>query len=92
MNALALGTPVEHIARDIDAYDVAYFAGYSDGGTLLHLDGRSQSPAEAMHLIDARCQRYAELDHPTSEARAYTDGFRDVAADNLPCPHRELRL
>ena len=92
MNALVIGTPVEQIARDNDADDVAYFAGYADGETLLHLDGHNRSPVEAIQFVDARYQCYADLEHPTSEARAYIAGFRDVAADNLPCPHHEIEL
>jgi hypothetical protein len=92
MNALVLGTLVEQIARDNDANDVAYFAGYADGDTLLHLDGHSHSSVETLQLLDARYQFYAELEHPTSEARAYIAGYRDVAADNLPYPHHEIEL
>jgi hypothetical protein len=94
MDPLARGTPVERTARDNDADDVAaaYVAGYADGLTLLHSDGHDQARVEPLERIYARYLRYVELQPPTPEARAYVAGFRDAAADNLPCPPREIEL
>jgi hypothetical protein len=90
MDALVLGTDLEQTARDNDADDVAYVAGYADGVTLLHGDGCNHWPAEPVQRVHARYRCYTELQPPTAEARAYIAGFRDVAADNLSCPpHRD---
>jgi hypothetical protein len=92
MEALVSGTPVEQTARDNDAGDVAgaYVAGYADGITLLHLEGHNHSPAEPLQRIHARYLCYVELDHPTVRERSYIAGFRDAAADNLPCPPHQI--
>ena len=87
MERLASGTPFEQTASDMAA---AYVAGYADGNTLLHLVGHDHSAAEPLQRIHARYLGYIELEHPTQEARAYVAGFRDAAADNLPCPPHEI--
>ena len=61
----------------------AYGAGYSDGIALLQGNGHNAEPFERTH---ARYLSYAGLDDPTAGERAYIDGFRDVASDNLFCP------
>jgi hypothetical protein len=88
MNALARVTPAELTVRDIsvDGVAAAYGAGYADGSALLHMDGNDQSSVEPFHRIHARYLSHAELEHPSPEARTYIAGFRDAAADNLPCP------
>lgn len=92
MDPLARGTSVERAARDHDAADVAaaYVAGYADGITLLHSDGHDQAPIEPLTRIYARYLCNIELEHPTPGTRAYIAGFRDAAADNLPCPPHEI--
>jgi hypothetical protein len=92
MEARVSGTAFEQTARDNDARDMtaAYVAGYADGITLLHLEGHNHSAAEPLQRIHARYLGYIELEHPTPEARAYVAGFRDAAADNLPCPPYEI--
>jgi len=92
MDALARGAPVERTARDNDADDVAaaYVAGYADGITLLHADGHDQAPVEPLERIYARYLCNVELEHSTPGTRAYIAGFRDAAADNLPCPPHEI--
>ena len=91
MDALERGTPAEQTARDnsTDAA-VTYAAGYADGITLLHSDGHDQAPGELRERVFARYLHYVELEPPTPEAHAYIAGFRDAAADNLPCPPREI--
>ena len=88
MERLVSGTPFEQTASDMAA---AYVAGYADGNTLLHLVGHDHSAAEPLERIHARYLGYIELEHPTPEARAYVAGFRDAAADNLPCPLHAIR-
>lgn len=92
MEPLVPDTRAGRIARDNDTGDVApaYVAGYADGLTLLHSDGHCQAPVEPLERIYARYLRYVELEPPTPEARAYVAGFRDAAADNLPCPPQEI--
>ena len=82
MDALARVTFVEPASRD-DGVTVAYGAGYSDGITLLPGDGHN---AERFERTQARYLSSAGLDDPTAGERAYIDGFRDVASDNLFCP------
>jgi hypothetical protein len=88
MDALVCATPVGATLRDSGTDDVAaaYGAGYADGIALLHMDGNDHSSIEPFHRIHARYRVHAELEHPTLEARTYIAGFRDAAADNLPCP------
>ena len=83
MDALARAT-FELTSRD-DDMTAAYGAGYSDGMTLLHGDAHNAEPFQRTH---ARYLSYAGLDDPTAGERAYIDGFRDVASDNLFCPRR----
>jgi hypothetical protein len=92
MDAPVRCTPVERIARGNDADDVsaAYVAGYADAVALLRPDEHDHAPAEPLGRIHARYLCYAELQQPTPEARAYVAGFRDAAADNLPCPPHEI--
>ena len=92
MDALARATLIEPILRDVGADGVAaaYGAGYADGSTLLHMDGNDHSSVEPFHRIHTRYLRHAELEHPTLETRTYISGFRDAAADNLPCPPHEI--
>ena len=85
MDTLSLAAFVEPISRD-DGVLAAYGAGYSDGITLLHGDGQNGYPVEPFRRTHARYLSYAELDDPTPGERAYIDGFRDVASDNLFCP------
>jgi hypothetical protein len=82
MDAFSRATFVEPSSRD-DGVTAAYGAGYSDGMTLLHGDGHTAEPFERTH---ARYLSYAGLDDPTAGERAYIDGFRDVASDNLFSP------
>ena len=92
MDAHERGIPTERSASENNAgYDVAaaYVAGYADGIALLHSDGHDQAPLEPLERIYARYLRYVELEPPTPEAHAYVAGFRDAAADNLPCPPHE---
>jgi hypothetical protein len=93
MDPLTRGTHVERTARDNDTVDVAtaYVAGYADGITLLHSDGHDQAPVEPLERIYARYLCNVELEHPTPGTRAYIAGFRDAAADNLPCPPHEIQ-
>jgi hypothetical protein len=88
MDALVRGQPTEPSLRDngADGVAAAYGAGYADGSTLLHMDGNDRSSVEPFHRIHARYLSHAEVEHPTPEARTYIAGFRDAAADNLPCP------
>ena len=92
MDAPVRGTPVERIARGNDADDVAaaYVAGYADAVALLRLDKHDHAAAEPLERIRARYLCYAELEQPSPEARTYVAGFRDAAADNLPCPPHEI--
>jgi hypothetical protein len=92
MDALVPATPIESTLRDNGAGDMAaaYVAGYADGLTLLHSDGHDQPAVEPLERIYARYLRYVELDPATPEARVYVAGFRDAAADNLPCPPHEI--
>ena len=90
MNALGLGTPFEQTARDNYADDAAYFSGYADGITLLHANADNHLSIEPFQRTHGRYLCYAGLVHPSPEARAYIAGFRDVAADNLPCPPHDL--
>ena len=83
---LVPGTPTRLTAR----VAAAYVAGHADGLALLHSDGHDQAPVEPLECIYARYLRYVELQPPTPEARAYVAGFRDAAADNLPCPPHEI--
>ena len=88
MERLVSGTPFEQTASEASDVVAAYLAGYADGITLLHLKGHNHSPAEP--LLQDRYVGYIELEHPTPEVRAYVAGFRDAAADNLPCPPHEV--
>ena len=92
MDPPARRSSVERTARNHDAADVAaaYVAGYADGITLLHSDGHDQAPVEPLERIYARYLSNLELEHPTPGTRAYIAGFRDAAADNLPCPSHEI--
>jgi len=90
MEVLVSGKLVEQTANDATDVAAAYIAGYADGVTLLHLEGHDHSPAEPLQRIHARYLGYIELEHPTPKARAYIAGFRDAAADNLPCPPHEV--
>ena len=90
MEALVSGAPVEQTANDASDVAAAYVAGYADGVTLLHLEGHNHSPAEPLQRIHARYLGYIALEHPNPKARAYLAGFRDAAADNLPCPPHEI--
>lgn len=90
MDAFVHGMPFEHTAREIPDVGGAYVAGYADGVTLLHLDGHDHSPAGPLQRIHARYLECVELEHPTADACAYMAGFRDAAADNLPCPPHEI--
>ena len=92
MDALVSDTPVEQTANDASDVAATYVAGYADGITLLHLEGHNHSPAEPLQRIHARYLGYIELENPTPETRAYVAGFRDAAADNLPCPPHENEL
>lgn len=88
MDALSRATVVEPTSGD-DGVTAAYGAGYADGITLLHGDGHNGFPVEPLGRTHARYLSYAELDDPTPGERAYIDGFRDVASDNLfSPPHR----
>jgi hypothetical protein len=98
MDTLERGALVERTTRDNDARSndagdvaAAYVAGYADGLTLLHSDGHDQPAVEPLERIYARYLRYVELDPATPEARVYVAGFRDAAADNLPCPPHEVK-
>jgi hypothetical protein len=93
MDALVPATPIESTLRDNGAGDMAaaYVAGYADGLTLLRSDGHDQHAVEPLERIYARYLRYVELDPATPEARVYVAGFRDAAADNLPCPPHEIK-
>jgi hypothetical protein len=93
MEALVSGTPVTQTTNEAGDVAAAYLAGYTDGITLLHLKGHnysSHSPTEPLQRIQDRYLGYIELEHPTPEAHAYVAGFRDAAADNLPCPPHEV--
>lgn len=94
MDPLERGAPFERAARDEpdkpNDVAAAYTTGYTDGITLLRSDGHDQAPVEPLERIYARYFRYIELDPPTPEAHAYIRGFRDAAADNLPCPLHEI--
>jgi len=89
MEPLVPGTRARRAARNTNVVAPAYVAGYADGLTLLHSDGHDQAPVEPLERIYARYLCYVELEPPTPEARAYIAGFRDAAADNLPCPPHE---
>jgi len=89
MEALLSGTPIAQSANEASDVAAAYLAGYADGITLLHLEGHNHSPAEPLQRIQDRYLGYSKQEHPTPEARAYVAGFRDAAADNLPCPPHE---
>ena len=86
MEALVSGTPVAQTTNEAGDVAAAYLAGYTDGITLLHLKGH----ADRLQRIQDRYLGYIELEHPTPEACAYVAGFRDAAADNLPCPPHEV--
>ena len=92
MDAHVRARPIEPTLRDNGAGGVvaAYGAGYADGTTLLHMDAHDHSSVEPFHRIHARYLRHVELEHPTVETRTYIAGFRDAAADNLPCPPHEI--
>ena len=90
MEALVSGAPVEQTSNDASDVAAAYVAGYADGVTLLHLEGHNHSPADPLQRIHARYLGYIALEHPNPKARAYVAGFRDAAADNLPCPPHEI--
>jgi hypothetical protein len=94
MEMLLSGTPIEQISGNRDARAVAgrYVAGYADGMILLHQDGHDQVFPEPLERIYARYLSHVGLERSTPEARAYIAGFRDAAADNLPCPPREIEL
>jgi hypothetical protein len=88
MDALSRASFVEPTSRD-GGVTAAYGAGYFDGITLLHGDGHNGFPVEPLRSTHARYLSYAGLDDPTPGERAYIDGFRDVASDNLFCPPHE---
>jgi len=90
MERLVSGTPVVQTANEASDVAAAYLVGYADGLTLLHLKGHNHSRAERLQCIQDRYLGYIELENPTPEARAYVAGFRDAAADNLPCPPHEV--
>jgi hypothetical protein len=92
MKKLVLDSPVEQRARDTNVSDVAYGAGYADGIALLHVHGRTHLPAEPLQCTHDRYVCFAQLEHPTAEARAYIAGFRDVAADNLHYPPHHIEF
>jgi hypothetical protein len=92
MGPLARDTHVERTAGDSDVDDVAapYTAGYADGITLLHSDGHDRALGEPIERVYARYLSNIELEQATPQTRAYVAGFRDAAADNLPCPPHEI--
>jgi len=92
MRKLVPDSPVQQTARDTNANDAAYGAGYADGITLLHVHGRNHLHDEPLQRTHDRYVCFAELEHPTAEARAYIAGFGDVAADNLHCPPLQNEL
>lgn len=85
-----MDAPIKQTLRDsADESVVAYVAGYADGIVLLREDGRNHPLLEPLRRIRARYLSHTDLDHPTPGERAYIDGFRDVAGDNLFCPPKE---
>jgi hypothetical protein len=87
----AMDAPNKQTLRDgADGSTATYAAGYADGITLLHEDGRNDLLRESLRRIRARYLSHTDLKHPTPGERAYIDGFRDVACDNLFSPPDEI--
>jgi len=78
------------LGNSADESAVGYVEGYADGIILLREDGRNHPLLEPLRRIRARYLSHTDLDHPTPGERAYIDGFRDVAYDNLFCPPKEI--
>jgi hypothetical protein len=92
MDPLVRDTPVEPTPRDHISYRVAaaYGSGYTDGITLLHVNGHNRFSLEPLQIVHDRYLCNVQIENSTPEADAYIAGFNDVAADNLRSPPRGI--